>query len=87
VLRLALTKLVEIVGDAAKHVSSEVRTAYPQVPWTAATLAEKLLGGAIYATQLLGAVLCLKTVNVAIGLGFGIEGLVTVHNGINHRDC
>jgi hypothetical protein len=38
---------VEIVGDAAKQVSSEVRTAYPQVPWTAATLAEKLLGGGL----------------------------------------
>lgn len=36
VLRLALTKLVEIVGEAAKQVSPEVRTAYPRVPWTAA---------------------------------------------------
>jgi uncharacterized protein with HEPN domain len=35
-LRLALTKLVEIVGEAAKHVSPELRGAYPDVPWTAA---------------------------------------------------
>ncbi len=35
-LRLALTKLVEIVGEAAKQVSPEVRSAYPNVPWTAA---------------------------------------------------
>ncbi len=35
-LRLGLTKLVEIVGEAAKHVSDEVRTAHPGVAWTAA---------------------------------------------------
>lgn len=35
-LRLALTKLVEIVGEAAKQVSPEVRTAHPEVAWTAA---------------------------------------------------
>jgi uncharacterized protein with HEPN domain len=35
-LRLALTKLVEIVGEAAKQVSSETRTAYPAVPWSLA---------------------------------------------------
>jgi uncharacterized protein with HEPN domain len=35
-LRLALTKLVEIVGEAAKHVSPELRAASPEVPWTAA---------------------------------------------------
>jgi uncharacterized protein with HEPN domain len=34
--RLALTKLVEIVGEAAKQVSPELRAAYPAVPWTAA---------------------------------------------------
>jgi uncharacterized protein with HEPN domain len=34
--RLALTKLVEIVGEAAKQVSPELRAAHPQVPWTAA---------------------------------------------------
>lgn len=35
-LRLALTKLVEIVGEAAKHVSPELRAAHPVVPWVAA---------------------------------------------------
>lgn len=35
-LRLALTKLVEIVGEAAKQVTAETRSAYPTVPWTAA---------------------------------------------------
>src|SRR5262245_62864894 len=35
-LRLAVTKLVEIVGEAAKQVSDETRSAYPNVPWSAA---------------------------------------------------
>ena len=35
-LRLALTKLVEIVGEAAKHISDEVRSSHPGVPWSAA---------------------------------------------------
>jgi hypothetical protein len=35
-LRLALTKLVEIVGEAAKSISPEGRTAMPLVPWRAA---------------------------------------------------
>ncbi|MQA15913.1 MAG: DUF86 domain-containing protein [Pseudonocardiaceae bacterium] len=35
-LRLALTKLVEIAGEAAKHVSSDLREAHPEVPWSAA---------------------------------------------------
>jgi uncharacterized protein with HEPN domain len=35
-LRLALTKLVEIVGEAAKSVSRDTRDSNPQVPWSAA---------------------------------------------------
>jgi uncharacterized protein with HEPN domain len=37
ILRLALTKLVEIVGEAAKQVSEPTRSAHPEVPWSAAT--------------------------------------------------
>jgi uncharacterized protein with HEPN domain len=36
VLRLALTKLVEIVGEAAKQVTEETRLEHPRVPWSAA---------------------------------------------------
>ncbi|EUA20518.1 hypothetical protein I552_6809 [Mycobacterium xenopi 3993] len=35
-LRLAVTKLVEIVGEAAKNVSPELQAAEPGVPWAAA---------------------------------------------------
>lgn len=35
-LRLALTKLVEIVGEAAKQISGPTRAAHPEVPWAAA---------------------------------------------------
>lgn len=35
-LRLALTKLVEIVGEAAKQVTAETRRKHPEVPWSAA---------------------------------------------------
>ncbi|MGH3635050.1 HepT-like ribonuclease domain-containing protein [Mycobacterium sp.] len=35
-LRLAVTKLVEIVGEAAKHISPELRAAAPDVPWAVA---------------------------------------------------
>lgn len=35
-LVLALTKLVEIVGEAAKQVTSETRSQHPAVPWSAA---------------------------------------------------
>ena len=35
-LRLALTKLVEIVGEAAKQVTEPTRAALPAVPWSAA---------------------------------------------------
>jgi uncharacterized protein with HEPN domain len=36
ILRLAITKLVEIVGEAAKQVSEPTRNAHPSVPWSAA---------------------------------------------------
>ncbi|MFP3899718.1 MAG: DUF86 domain-containing protein [Acidimicrobiia bacterium] len=35
-LRLGLTKLVEIVGEAAKQVSEPTRARCPTVPWSAA---------------------------------------------------
>ncbi len=35
-LTLALTKLVEIVGEAAKQVSGETKAAHPEIPWSAA---------------------------------------------------
>ena len=34
-LTLALTRLVEIVGEAAKNVSDEERQRHPDVPWRA----------------------------------------------------
>ena len=34
-LTLALTRLVEIVGEAAKNVSDEERKRRPEVPWRA----------------------------------------------------
>ena len=33
-LRLALTRAVEIVGEAAAQVSAEGRAAWPDVPWS-----------------------------------------------------
>lgn len=35
-LRLALTKLVEIVGEAAKQISPATKAKHPDVPWSAA---------------------------------------------------
>lgn len=35
-LCLALTNLVEIVGEATKHVSNDLRESHPEVPWSAA---------------------------------------------------
>ena len=35
-LTLALTKLVEIVGEAAKQVSGETKAVHPEIPWSAA---------------------------------------------------
>lgn len=44
VLRLALTKLVEIVGEAAKQVSTETKEKYPDVPWSeAARMRDRLV--------------------------------------------
>lgn len=44
ILRLALTKLVEIVGEAAKQVSPQTRSTYPEVPWTqAARMRDRLV--------------------------------------------
>jgi uncharacterized protein with HEPN domain len=34
-LALALTRLVEIIGEAAKNVSAETRATLPQIPWRA----------------------------------------------------
>jgi len=34
-LALALTRLVEIIGEAAKNVSGETRATLPQIPWRA----------------------------------------------------
>jgi uncharacterized protein with HEPN domain len=32
-LRLALTHLVQVIGEAAQHVSDEFKETYPQIPW------------------------------------------------------
>ena len=32
-LRLALTHLVQMIGEAAQHVSNDLRKDFPQVPW------------------------------------------------------
>lgn len=34
VLRLAAQKLLEILGEAAKQVSEDVRARYPEIPWS-----------------------------------------------------
>jgi len=33
-LRLALAHLVQIIGEAARHVSPEMQQAHPEVPWS-----------------------------------------------------
>lgn len=40
ILRLGLTKLVEIVEEAAKQVSEQTRLQHPEVPWKAAARCE-----------------------------------------------
>ena len=43
-LRLALTKLVEIVGEAAKQAGMEARDRHPRVPWAeAARMRDRLV--------------------------------------------
>lgn len=32
-LHLAVTHLIELVGEAANHISSETQNQYPQIPW------------------------------------------------------
>ncbi len=34
-LRLALTHLVQVIGEAARQVSADFRSAHPEVPWSA----------------------------------------------------
>lgn len=34
-LALALTRLVEVLGEASKNVSAETRAKWPQIPWRA----------------------------------------------------
>jgi uncharacterized protein with HEPN domain len=44
ILRLALTKLVEIVGEAAKLITDETRKRYPDVSWgDAARMRDRLV--------------------------------------------
>ena len=33
VIMLALTRLVEIIGEAATHISEETRNTLPEIPW------------------------------------------------------
>jgi uncharacterized protein with HEPN domain len=33
-LRLALTHLVQVIGEAARHISHEFRDDHPEIPWT-----------------------------------------------------
>ena len=35
ILSLAVVRLLEIVGEAARHVTAETRTAHPGIPWRA----------------------------------------------------
>ena len=31
---LAVTKLIEIIGEASRHVSPKMKEKYPQIPWS-----------------------------------------------------
>lgn len=43
VLQLALTRLVEIVGEAASQVDAQTRIQFPDVPWREATSMRNML--------------------------------------------
>ncbi len=43
VIQLALTRLVEIVGEAAAKVPQDVRDAYPSIPWREAASTRNVL--------------------------------------------
>ena len=46
VLQLALTQLIEIVGEAASQVPDELRRDHPSIPWqTAADMRNRLIHG------------------------------------------
>ena len=32
-LRLALTHLIQVIGEAARHVSRQLRDGHPEIPW------------------------------------------------------
>ena len=42
-LQLALTRLVEVVGEAAARVPPEVRKEHPQIPWREVSATRNLL--------------------------------------------
>ncbi len=42
-LQLALTRLVEVVGEAASKVSPDIKAAHPDIPWRQATSMRNLL--------------------------------------------
>jgi uncharacterized protein with HEPN domain len=45
-LRLALTHLVELVGEAAGHVPAEIQAQYPEIPWPQAiSMRHRLIHG------------------------------------------
>jgi uncharacterized protein with HEPN domain len=45
-LRLALTHLVELIGEAADHVPAEIQAQYPEIPWPKAiSMRHRLIHG------------------------------------------
>lgn len=51
-LALALTRLLEVVGEAANHVSDETRAAIPEIPWRKVTGMRNRLIHAYFAVEL-----------------------------------